>query len=198
MVGADRTTSGCPGASDRRERREPVVDDSIGPGYRDMRIPALPGNPAGITKCVLVRARPGQHKWVTDLSTLVGTEVRQIRLDYRVTLLLVDGPAWDERASGLLQIECPFRLENGVEAWTVTPSDKTTHAPVIRVLHLSLVSAEMDAEQTLRLGFSDGSTLTVERDTEYESWNLTGTGVPEVLVTPPASRNAESERTAGE
>lgn len=122
---------------------------------------------------------------MSDLSSLVGTEVRQIRLDYQVTLLLVDGPANNERASGLLQIETPFRQESDGGAWTVAPSDKTTHAPVCRLLHLTVVSARMDGDQTLRLGFSDGSTVTVERDRQYESWNLTGTGVPEVLVTPP-------------
>jgi Family of unknown function (DUF6188) len=122
---------------------------------------------------------------VTDISALIGTEVRQIRLDYQVTLLLVDGPANDERASGLLQIESPFQLETGAASWTVTPSDKNTHAPISQLLHLGVVSAQMDGDQTLRLGFSDGSTVTVERDRRYESWNLTGTGVPQVLVTPP-------------
>ncbi|MDE3206261.1 MAG: hypothetical protein KGQ66_18795 [Acidobacteriota bacterium] len=121
---------------------------------------------------------------MTDLSPLVGTEVRQIRLDYQVTLLLVDGPASQERSAGLLQIESSFRLETEVGTWTITPSDKNSHAPVCQLLHLGVVPAHMDGDQTLRLGFSDGSTVTVERDTQYESWNLTGTGVPQVLVTP--------------
>jgi Family of unknown function (DUF6188) len=135
-----------------------------------------------------MRARSGaagQDDSVTDLSPLQGTEVRQIRLDYQVTLLLVEGPANDERASGLLQIESPFRLETGVGNWSITPSDKHTHAPVSQLLHLEVVSAQMDGDQTLRLGFSDGSIVTVERDTRNDSWNLTGYGVPQVLVTPP-------------
>ena len=122
---------------------------------------------------------------MTDLSALVGTEVRQVRLDFQVTLLLVDGPANHERASGLLQIETPFRLESDAGAWTIDPSDKGTHAPVCDLLHQAVVSAQMDGGQTLRLDFSDGSIVTVERDSQYESWNLTGTGVPQVLVTPP-------------
>jgi hypothetical protein len=119
-----------------------------------------------------------------DLSPLVGTEVRQVRLDYQVTLLLVDGPYNQERASGLLQIETPFHLEADGQTWTVAPSDKSTYAPVCHLVHLTVVSAEMDDER-LRLRFSDGSALTVERDPRYESWSLTGSGVPEVLVTPP-------------
>ena len=119
-----------------------------------------------------------------DLSSLVGTDVRQLRLDYQVTLVLVDGPANEERASGLLQIETPFRLEDGATTWNVMPSDKATHAPACRVLHLQVVSAEMDDDDTLRLEFNDGSTVTIERDACYDSWNLTGDGVPSVLVTP--------------
>jgi hypothetical protein len=139
-----------------------------------------------ITECVHIRSLPGQDDLVTDMSPLVGTEVRQIRLDYQVTLLLVDGPHNNERASGLLQIESPFRLETDEGEWVIAPGDKTTHAPVSQLLHLAVVSAHMDADQTLRLGFSDGSLVTVERDARYESWNLTGTGVPQVLVTPPS------------
>lgn len=137
-----------------------------------------------IARCVRVRGVAGQDELATDLSPLVGTEVRQIRLDYQVTLLLVGGPANDERASGFLQIETPFRVETGAGDWTITPSEKRTHAPVSDLLHLKVVTAEMDQDQALRVGFSDGSTLTVERDRRYESWNLTGSGVPEVLVTP--------------
>lgn len=75
-------------------------------------------------------------------------------------------------------------METGAGDWTITPSEKHTHAPVSDLLHLKVATAEMDEDQALRVGFSDGSTLTVERDRRYESWNLTGSGVPEVLVTP--------------
>lgn len=120
-----------------------------------------------------------------DLSPLAGTEVQQIRLDYQVTFLLVDGPANAERASGLLQIESPFQLESESDEWTIVPSDQSTHAPVCRLLHQAVVTAQMEDDQTLRLSFSDGSTVTVPRDRQYESWNLTGSGVPQVFVTPP-------------
>jgi Family of unknown function (DUF6188) len=122
---------------------------------------------------------------MTDLSPLVGSKVRQIRLDYQVTLFLVDGAEDDERVSGLLQIESPFRMETESGTWTITPSDKSSHAPACQLLHLKVVSAYMDEHQTLRLGFSDGITVTVERDRRYESWNLTGSGIPQVLITPP-------------
>ena len=123
---------------------------------------------------------------MTDLSALVGTEVRQIRLDFQVTLLLVDGPANHERASGVLVIETPFRLESEAGGWTVDPSDKGTHAPLCDLLHQAVVSAQMDNDQTLRLRFSAGVTVTVEPDGQYESWNLSGKGIPQVLVTPPS------------
>lgn len=54
-----------------------------------------------------------------------------------------------------------------------------------QLLHSTVISAQMDGgDQTLRLGLSDGSTVTVQRDRPDESWNLAGTGVPAVLVTP--------------
>jgi hypothetical protein len=42
----------------------------------------------------------------------------------------------------------------------------------------------MDDDETLRLEFDDASTVTVKRDARYESWNLSGKGVPSILVTP--------------
>ncbi len=110
--------------------------------------------------------------------------IRQVRLDYQVTLLLVDGPYNNERASGLLQIEAPFQLDAEGQSWTIDPGDKTTHSPICRLLHLQVRAVAMDDDETLQLEFDDGSTVTVERDAQYESWHLTDTGVPPVLVAP--------------
>jgi len=46
-----------------------------------------------------------------------------------------------------------------------------------------VVRASFDG-QALTVGFDDGAQIAVETDPKYESWNLTGAGVPEVIAGP--------------
>lgn len=119
-----------------------------------------------------------------DLTALVGAEVRQIRFDYQVTLVLVDGPDRRERVAAELQLEAPFRITSSKGTWTVEPEAKESYAPAVQLLHLHVSGAEMTEDETLLLSFDDGSALTVERHPSFETWNLTGVGIPQVLVTP--------------
>lgn len=119
-----------------------------------------------------------------DISSLVGGEVRRLSFDYQVTLLLAEGPANSERLSANLQIEAPIVVEHRGEVEQCDPNDKQTHQAMTRVLHLVVTEAIVDDRDVLRLTFDDGTTLAVARDQQYESWNLTGTGVPNILMGP--------------
>ncbi|MEA2931883.1 MAG: hypothetical protein QOI56_668 [Actinomycetota bacterium] len=119
-----------------------------------------------------------------DLSELVGAEVRRIAFDYQVTLLLVAGPAEAERVSASLQIEAPLRVEHDGQVVECDPNDKATHGGMTHILHLVVTDASLDADDTLRLTFDDGTSLAVARDVRYESWNLTGEGVPHIVMGP--------------
>lgn len=119
-----------------------------------------------------------------DLTSLIGAEVRRLSFDYQVTLLLVEGPANAERISAHLQIEAPIRVEHGGEIDQCDPNDKETHGAMTRLLHLVVTEAVVDDRDDLRITFDDGTTLLVARDPLYESWNLTGAGVPHVLMGP--------------
>ena len=120
-----------------------------------------------------------------DLSALVGADVRRIALDYQVTLFLADGPGNAERVSAILQVEAPIEVRYSDDVAVCDPNDKATHSAVLRVLHLVVRAASVDNDGALRLTFDDGTSLVVARDDQYESWNLTGKGVPEVLMGPP-------------
>lgn len=120
-----------------------------------------------------------------DLSALVGADVRRIAFDYQVTLVLVEGPSNAERVSANLQIEAPIRVEYGGEVVECDPNDKSTHAAMTPILHLVLTDASVGDDDALHLRFDDGTSLVVARDHQYESWSLTGVGVPHVLMGPP-------------
>lgn len=115
-----------------------------------------------------------------DLTPLIGAEVRRLSFDYQVALLLVEGPANAERISAHLQIETPIRVEHDGVIDQCDPKDKQTHGAITRVLHLVVTEAVVDERDDLRVTFDDGTTLVVARDQQYESWNLTGDGVPQV------------------
>lgn len=142
----------------------------------------------------LVRSGAGPHEPaferlsenvpVQDLTPLVGAEVRRVCFDYQVTLDLVDGPALAERVRAYLQIEAPVQLRLKDRNVVCDPNDKTTHGPLTALLHLVVSEATVGDDSALRLQFDDGTALTVERDGQYESWNLTGDGVPHVLMGP--------------
>jgi hypothetical protein len=112
--------------------------------------------------------------------------VRQITLDYQVTLVLVVGPSYAETVSAHLQVETQLTLQRGGQVVPCDPGDKATHAAVTDLLHLVVSEAFVDAEHVLRLRFDDGTELAVARSQEYESWNLTGVGVPQILMGPPS------------
>ena len=125
----------------------------------------------------------GQDGPVPDVSALVGCEVRRLQLDYQVTLLLVDGPARQERVSATLVMEQAIRLSGAGEEWIVMPGQNDTVAPLCALLHTTITEASV-TDEVLTLGFNAGINLTTGPHPEYESWHLFGEGVPSILVGP--------------
>lgn len=138
--------------------------------------------------CIAFRVPSGQAPWVTahpDLEPLVGCIVNQVSFDFRVTLNLVsqDG-AYGERVDAFLVIGNDFTLRGPAGVTVVSPDSKSGYEAVIPVLHSTLLGADIRAEGTLDLGFSNGIEIRVPRDHHYESWSLSGVGVTEWIATP--------------
>jgi len=122
------------------------------------------------------------HVEVRDLSALVGTEVRRLCFGYQVTLDLVGEGVAGAPVSAALQIEAPIRLERVDGEVECDPNEKASHGPLTALLRLVVTEATIDESETLRLSFDDGTAIAVPRDPNYESWNLTGEGVPQLLM----------------
>ncbi|GKQ35818.1 hypothetical protein ALMP_23610 [Streptomyces sp. A012304] len=64
------------------------------------------------------------------------------------------------------------------------PATGPSLAPVLDLFAKCVVETEVTGQGTLSLGFDDGTRLSIEPDPDYESWNLTGSGIDPVLVGP--------------
>jgi len=120
---------------------------------------------------------------MTDLSALVGAEVRRVQLDYQVTLLLVDGPYKTERVRAELILESPFAVTSDGQTFDVVPNTKDTHPAVCPLLHMKVTGAVV-TKNVLTMTFDGAASLTIGPHPRYESWQLIGSGIPNVLVGP--------------
>ncbi|PWK63100.1 hypothetical protein BCL76_12344 [Streptomyces sp. CG 926] len=57
-------------------------------------------------------------------------------------------------------------------------------APILGLFARVVTDTEVTGQGALSLGFDDGTRLSDEPDPDYESWNLTGSGIDPVLVGP--------------
>jgi hypothetical protein len=117
-----------------------------------------------------------------DLRAIEGAEVSAITLDYRVSLLLIDpvDPHHSQRLGASLILGVPFAYRDS----KVDAEDPSTMADCCRLLRCTIVAASADPDLNLSVSFDDGSSLQVDRNERYESWELTGSGVQGVLVGP--------------
>lgn len=118
-----------------------------------------------------------------DLGALVGCQVTRVCFDHQVTLLLA-GAGHPERVDASLVVESPMSLTAGGSTVRVDPDTATNLAAVLALLHRRIASVDEAADGTLRLGFGGGDSLAVHPDPPYESWSLTGDGVPNRLAGP--------------
>ena len=114
-----------------------------------------------------------------DLRAIEGAEVTAITLDYRVSLSLID-PGDPQRLGASLILGTPFAYRDS----EVDAEEPSTMAECWRLLRRKIVAASADEDLNLSLSFDDGSSLQVDRNEQYEAWELIGRGVRGVLVGP--------------
>ncbi|MEU7057493.1 DUF6188 family protein [Streptomyces sp. NPDC046197] len=117
---------------------------------------------------------------------LVGTRVTRTAFDHQVRISFTDqAPDGRIRVDSELVIETPFTLTDapGHQA-LLKPATGPSLAPLLGLFARVVTEAEVTGQGTLSLGFDDGTRPSVEPDPDYESWNLTGSGIDPVLVGP--------------
>lgn len=122
---------------------------------------------------------------IPDVSPLVGCRVTQLSLDYRVVLLLATEHGAGSQVDATLTVETPFELgaASGVSS-SVVPGVMETLPTILPVLHAKVAEAHVDGRYQLTLRFTSGLSMKVPRDPQYESWELTGTGIEGWLMGP--------------
>ncbi|WKU49011.1 DUF6188 family protein [Streptomyces sp. VNUA116] len=117
---------------------------------------------------------------------LVGARVTRTVFDHQVRISFTDhAPEGHIRVDGELIIETRFTFTDasGRQA-LLTPATGPSLAPLLGLFAKVVTEAEVTGLGTLSLGFDDGTRLSVEPNPDYESWNLTGSGIDPVLVGP--------------
>ena len=121
-------------------------------------------------------------------SSLIGCQVYQVKFDHQTALLLCrqDGGNSATRIQAWLVIETPFALRSrdGTVHELDPGTSRSALAPVIDLFLATVASVSVEGHGTLTLDFTDGEKLTVPPDETYESWELSGDGVPGILVGP--------------
>lgn len=98
-----------------------------------------------------------------------------------MALLLVDDASEGRRVSATLILDEAFELTLGPETHVVDPDDPTTLGPTCRLLQQTISAAD---GRTLDLRLGDAIALRLTPTGNYDAWELSGTGVPSVLVGP--------------
>jgi len=128
-------------------------------------------------------------------NSLVGCQVSQVTFDYQITLLLrhEDVGSSASRIEARLVIETPFALRSrdGSVHELDPGTSRSGLAPVIDLFLATVANVSVEGRGTLTLEFHDGAKLTVPPSETYESWSLSGVGVPGILV----GRGGEAEWT---
>ncbi|MFD8917645.1 DUF6188 family protein [Streptomyces sp. NPDC059569] len=89
------------------------------------------------------------------------------------------------RVDGELVIGTPFTLTGASGHHALpTPATGPSLAPLLGLFARVVTETAVARQGTLSLGFDDGTRLSIEPDPDYESWNLTGSGIAPVLVGP--------------
>ncbi|OKK08118.1 hypothetical protein AMK26_03565 [Streptomyces sp. CB03234] len=117
---------------------------------------------------------------------LVGTRVTRTAFDHQVRISFTDhAPDGRIRVDGELVIETPFTFtdSSGHQA-LLTPATGPSLAPLLGLFARSVTDSKVTGLGALSLTFDDGTRLSVEPDSDYELWSITGSGIDPVLVGP--------------
>jgi hypothetical protein len=111
------------------------------------------------------------------LDQIVGRTVGRISIDYRLTLSLPpEDPAAPQPEAMHLAIGATFRFVTSRGAMHHLDPEATRSAlgPVLDLVAQTVERASASEDGELSVGFSDGSSLTVDPDPSYEAWQLDG------------------------
>lgn len=118
---------------------------------------------AAVTNTVPIEC---ESHWVLPLN---GRKVIQLRLDFAF------GMEFGDSASEFsLRIYTTFAIENVNGTVTCDPERLSECGPALRILHSEVVHARAFKNGHLKLDFTNGSTLSVAPNLEYEAWEGVG------------------------
>ena len=113
-----------------------------------------------------------EHQDYWELLPLVGQAVTRCLVDHAFGLQF-----WSPEAEFELRIEGPFALlEPDGEELSMMPSETRSLGPALCLFRREVSSAKAHKDGRLEVLFSDGSSLYVGPDQQYEAWELTGSG----------------------
>jgi len=101
-----------------------------------------------------------------------GREITRCLVDHAFSLQL-----WSPTVTFDLRIECPFvvREANSPDS-VMNPEEVSTLAPALSMFEKCVEHARAYKDGRLEVLFSDGATLHVEPDEQYEAWEVVGGG----------------------
>ena len=103
---------------------------------------------------------------------LSGLSVTQLRLDHAFSVHL-----WSLDRDLLVRFGAPFtfRPASG-DTVAIDPEDPAAVVPALSVLHQPAASFRVSSEDRCTLRLADGSELSSERHSDFESWESSGSG----------------------
>ena len=107
--------------------------------------------------------------WV--VTPLSGKTVTRCLIDYAFGI-----ECWDGERETRIRIEGTFVLKVNGPEHTLSPEQPTALGPALSIIHKAVDSARVYKDGCLEVNFSDGTRLSVEPDSEYEAWEIVGSG----------------------
>jgi hypothetical protein len=132
-------------------------------------------------------------------TTLIGCTIDRTAFDYQVRLSFT-GLDSDEgyRVDAELVIETPFLLADAAGDWhELDPGTGASLAPVLDLFRQTVSTVEIRGRGALHLTFDNKAELHIGPDAQYESWNLSGTGVDPITVGPGGEADWQSTPSPG-
>lgn len=109
----------------------------------------------------------GRGKWVLPVGAGL---VTQLRVDHAFTVVI---ESWIE-----VRIETAFSCGMAERLVQFEPSDPVALGPLLRLLGVTVTSAEIRKDGRLMLAFADGGVLRVAPHERYEAFTVTGSLPP--------------------
>lgn len=117
--------------------------------------------------------------WVLPLQ---GKTVTRCLVDYAFGLEL-----WEHDGTMTIRIEGDLVLKGYGGEHRLSPAHPTALGPALSTIGQAIASAKAYKDGCLEVHFADGSILSVKPDTEYEAWEIVGTGGLRVVCMPGGS-----------